>query len=229
MKRLILLAILIVTLPAVLAAAGPASAADDICACYDPPPPPPPPLPPPPPPPPPPPAPPSADETFAPGGSGGWSEETYTDGWGSLTGYRTGTDMTAPGGSGLTSVGTTLSAGCKVVRAWHTQQSLLGRTLYRFHQVKRFCWRYPHITFINTAIDITDVDNCCVRFEGLVEGASQNYYYTWKSVADGGHFSYRKGQVGNCILRWGCLATWYPWVTLWVNGNGAWKGEHGVA
>lgn len=222
MKRLILLAILIVAAPAALAGAGPAAAADDMCACYDPPPPPPPPLPPPPPPPPPP-APPTADETLAPGGSGGWDEETYTDGWQYMTSYRSGGDMTAPAASYW------LASGCRKVRAWHTGHSLLGRTLYRFHQVKRWCWRYPHITSMTISIDITDVDNCCIRFDGLVEGASQTYYYSWKAVADGGHFSYRKGQLGNCILRYGCLSTYYPWVQIWVNGNGAWKGEHGVS
>jgi hypothetical protein len=139
-----------------------------------------------------------------------------------MTSLRSGADANAMAASYPAS-------GCRKVRYWHTGHSLLGRTLYRLHQVKRWCWRYPHITSLDISTDITDVDNCCIQYDGLVAGASQNYYYTWRAALDGGHFSYRKGQVGNCVLRYGCLSTWYPWVQIWINGNGAWKGEHGVS
>lgn len=92
--------------------------------------------------------------------------------------------------------------------------------------MKFWCWAYPRITGVNVGTYVSDVDGCCVRYNGLV--SAYGWYYGWGGSDQGGHYSFRQGSFSNCILRYGCLSDAYPWVEIWVNGNGAWKADDGV-
>ena len=39
--------------------------------------------------------------------------------------------------------------------------------------------------------------------------------------------SYRQGNWENCIFHYGCFKNIYPWIEIWVNGNGAWTQDQG--
>jgi hypothetical protein len=97
---------------------------------------------------------------------------------------------------------------------------------WRYHQVNHWCWQYPNITCFNAASYFTDVDAT-----GQVHYDSNGFgwYYTWAGGPSGGHYSHRGGRIDNCILRYGCISSYYPYVDIWVNGNGAWSGSGGGA
>lgn len=119
---------------------------------------------------------------------------------------------------------TTAASGCARVDAWVTSTTFLGFVAYRFHQVKHWCWSYPHITSVNVGTYFSDVDpNYYVR--GVW---GHGWYYTWRGSSRGGHYSYRQARVENCILHYGCIRNEYPWVEIWVNGNGAWAYNGGI-
>jgi hypothetical protein len=96
---------------------------------------------------------------------------------------------------------------------------------FRYHQVNHWCWQYPNITCMNVASSFYDVDP-----SGQVRYDSDGYgwYYTWAGGPFGGHYTHRDGKIDNCILRYGCIGSYYPYVDMWVNGNGAWTASGGT-
>jgi hypothetical protein len=96
---------------------------------------------------------------------------------------------------------------------------------FRYHQVNHWCWQYPNITCLSVASSFYDVDP-----SGQVRYDSNGYgwYYTWAGGPFGGHYSHRDGKIDNCILRYGCIGSYYPYVDMWVNGNGAWTASGGT-
>jgi hypothetical protein len=53
------------------------------------------------------------------------------------------------------------------------------------------------------------------------------WYYSWAGTGSGGHFAHRDGSISNCILKYGCISTAYPYVDMWLNANGAWSASGG--
>jgi len=92
-----------------------------------------------------------------------------------------------------------------------------------FHHTVHFCWNYPNITKMEVNC-YSDVNGIAVTNRGC---GGSGYFYTWRGAASGGHYSFRQGDWGNCALRYGCFASVYPWIKIWVNGNGAWTQTQG--
>ncbi len=118
------------------------------------------------------------------------------------------------------------SSGCDFVDAWRNHYSLLGFLVWRFHQYKYWCWTYPRILTSTLSIGsrFTNVDSQqVVNWDNHGYG----YYYSWAGSPYGGHFSDRNGSVSNCIFRVGCISTSYPYVDIWINGNGAFAAQWG--
>lgn len=116
-------------------------------------------------------------------------------------------------------------ASCKSVDVSEPSYTLFHHTAYRFHHTIYFCYRYPRITVYHPGVYLSDVDSS-YEWRGLV--ASHGYWYTWRGDPRGGHFSFRQGHLENCISPWGpCIRDEYPWVRIWVNGNGAWSFDTG--
>jgi len=119
---------------------------------------------------------------------------------------------------------TASASGCARVDAWVRSTTFFGFTAYRFHQVKHWCWSYPDITSVNVGTYFSDVDpNYYVRGTW-----GHGWYYTWRGSSRGGHYSFRQARVENCVLHYGCIRNEYPWVEIWVNGNGAWTYNAGI-
>jgi len=117
------------------------------------------------------------------------------------------------------------SGGSDTVDFTVTKWSWTGVFLaWRYHQVNHWCWQYPNITCFYAASNFYDVDP-----SGQVRYDSNGYgwYYTWAGGPFGGHYSHRDGKIDNCILRYGCIGSYYPYVDVWVNGNGAWTASGG--
>ncbi len=95
---------------------------------------------------------------------------------------------------------------------------------WRYQQVSHWCWQYPNITCFDARGNFYNVDpNGQVRYDNNGYG----WYYTWAGGPFGGHYAHREGRVDNCILRYGCIGSYYPYVDMWVNGNGAWTASGG--
>jgi hypothetical protein len=105
-----------------------------------------------------------------------------------------------------------------------TKRSLLGFVAWRYHQVDHWCWSYPSITCLGIGAGFYDIDST-----SNVNWSDNGYgwYYGWAGSGTGGHYAHRDGSVSNCIFKYGCLATAYPYVDMWLNGNGAWAASGG--
>jgi hypothetical protein len=62
---------------------------------------------------------------------------------------------------------------------------------------------------------------------GKVQTKVSNYY-TWGGSTKGGHYSKITGKFDNCVLRWGCIGSSYPWVEIYSTGNGMWRAFGGT-
>jgi hypothetical protein len=114
---------------------------------------------------------------------------------------------------------------CKQVDVAEEGHTLFYMTAYRFHHTVFFCWRYPRITAYHPGVYLSDVDGS-YEWRGVI--GSEGYWYTWRDDPHGGHYSFRQGHFENCIAPWGpCLRDEYPWVKIWINGNGAWSADRG--
>jgi hypothetical protein len=115
------------------------------------------------------------------------------------------------------------TSGCDAVDETLTWSSVLGFTLAVFHHRVYWCWSYPRITSLSVSCYATNVDQF-VEFLGCSGGGN---WYTWSGDSHGGHYSFRQGTFKNCVPVFGCVAWAYPWIKMWVNGNGAWTSQKG--
>lgn len=116
------------------------------------------------------------------------------------------------------------SSGSDTVSFTVTKYTLFGNVAWRFNQVDHWCWSYPNITCLSIGSGFYDVDG-----QQVVNWGDHGYgwYYAWAGGSFGGHYAHRDGSVSNCIFRYGCISTSYPYVDMWLNGNGAWAANGG--
>jgi len=119
------------------------------------------------------------------------------------------------------------AAGCKDIDAWRYSTSfLVGTVVYKFHQTVHFCWNTANqLTVVNTGTYVSNVDPNWI-YRGLT--ASSGYFFTWCcGQAQSGHYGLRQGHFDNCILKYGCVGSEYPWVKIWIHGDGSWSYDTG--
>jgi len=116
-------------------------------------------------------------------------------------------------------------SGCDAVDVVRDVGSLIfGSSLARFHHRVYWCWSYPRITGVNVSCYASDIKGWLgVIYHGCDGGGS---YYTWAGSGQGGHYSYRQGSFQQCAFD-RCTTYRYPWISIWVNGNGAWAQDQG--
>jgi len=167
--------------------------------------------------------------------------ETVRDGLGNVVSqtHRDGIPAGVPFGSAVTTGAATSvdaapttrrlaaccsSSGSDTVSFELTKRSVLGFVAWRYHQVDHWCWQYPNITCLDIGSNFYDVDaNGQVRYDSQGYG----WYYTWAGGPFGGHYAHREGRIDNCVLKYGCIGSYYPYVDMWLNGNGAWSASGG--
>jgi hypothetical protein len=120
----------------------------------------------------------------------------------------------------------TSASGCRTVDVARVGKDIFGFVVYKFHQVKKWCWSYPRITSKDVWTYVSDVDPN-MEYRGVVSAIG--YYYTWCcSNGYSGHYSLRVGKFENCILWFPCTRTEYPWVKIWARGDGSYKYDTGL-
>src|SRR5919108_4035984 len=123
-------------------------------------------------------------------------------------------------------VATATVQGCRTVDVARVGRDIFGFVVYKFHQVKRWCWDYPRITSVSVHTYVSDVDPN-MDYDGIV--ASTSYFYTWCcGRSTSGHYSMRQGKFKNCILWFPCTRVEYPWVRIWARANGSYSWATGI-
>jgi len=116
------------------------------------------------------------------------------------------------------------SSGCEAVDVTRDIDSdIFGSWLGTFHHLVYWCWSYPRVTEMHVAC-WSDVDGSFIDNHGCDGWGS---YYSWRGSSQGGHVSFRQGDWDNCVFFFGCFKSIYPWIEVWVNGNGAWAQDQG--
>ena len=119
-----------------------------------------------------------------------------------------------------------LSSGCRGVDVARVGRSLLGTVTYKFWQHKDWCWTYPRVTSALSHYFLTDVA-ATFYFRGLI--GSWGDFYSWCcGVWNSGHIGFRQGQFENCVLRYGCVRSEYPWVRIYGHADGSWSYSTGL-
>ncbi|MEZ5098930.1 MAG: hypothetical protein R3C15_03830 [Thermoleophilia bacterium] len=131
-----------------------------------------------------------------------------------------GPGRTTQGGRRLQS-----ASGCAAVDVSRIGRSSIVRSVvYKWHQVKGWCWSAGKVTRVDISTYPSDVDPNW-RYRGQLPGSGG--YYAWNG-AGSGHWSLRQGSFENCILKYGCIGSEYPWVKVWVHGDGTYAYETGT-
>ncbi len=118
------------------------------------------------------------------------------------------------------------ASGCLRLDVWKNSYSFLFHSLvYRWHQVKNWCWNGNRITSANTTAYPTDVDGNWY-YRGLASSAG--WFYSWCcGSSTSGHYTLRQARMENCILKFGCIGSEYPWVTISAHADGTYDYQWG--
>jgi hypothetical protein len=115
---------------------------------------------------------------------------------------------------------------CRTARVARYQRSLLGFILFRYWHWKRWCWRSPHILSVTSGTYLTNVD-ANILYRGEVARADS--WYVWCcGTSTSGHASRRQAHLENCVFRFGCLRSYYPWVKINAHADGSYTWRTGT-
>jgi hypothetical protein len=134
-----------------------------------------------------------------------------------------GTGGSGGGGSSSSSGGgtTTFPSGCRDVDLYASQTSFLFHTrIYRFHQLKHWCWRGGVIYDERHAWSFDGSATACL---GVVYPDNSWSFTWWYGKAGSGHYSEERAHVTNCIFHIGDWKEFYPDVKIWAYANGTYK------
>jgi len=74
-----------------------------------------------------------------------------------------------------------------------------------------------------------------VWFDAYVTNVDPNWYYRGLAASAGyfysqntAHYSFRQARMENCVLKFGCIGSEYPWVKIWAYGDGSYRWERGT-
>jgi hypothetical protein len=116
--------------------------------------------------------------------------------------------------------------GCRTVDIARVGRDIFGFVVYKFHQVKRWCWDFPRVTSVSVHTHVSDVDPN-MDYDGIV--ALNSSFYTWCCrTGRSGHYSMRQGKFRNCILWFPCTRVEYPWVKIWAHADGSYSWKTGI-
>lgn len=116
-------------------------------------------------------------------------------------------------------------SGCRQLQVTRIARSLLGQELFRYWQTKYWCWNTGH-TVSNVQIGASgSTSDPTWFFRGTI--SAQGWPYTWCcSNGSSGHYSFRQGKFEQVVLG-KLISAKYPWVKIWVYGNGGYSYETG--
>ena len=115
---------------------------------------------------------------------------------------------------------------CRTVSVARVHRTFLGFVAFEFWQRKRWCWRYPRILSREVSTYVTDVDPN-FQYKGVV--ASWGHWYVWCcGNAYSGQASFRQARFTNCVLKFGCVGEYFPWVRINSRADGSFTYSTGM-
>ena len=102
---------------------------------------------------------------------------------------------------------------CRWFEGWWTHTSTFGHVAYRWGQHLDVCYNGSAVTSINSRYHFVRDRDSLFYDRGLVAN-SVGSVGSWQLQ------SYMRGSMENCILRYGCLGTYYPSTSITAYGNG---------
>ena len=121
--------------------------------------------------------------------------------------------------------GTSESSGCKTAYVHVRETTALGFTAYRFHIWTSWCWNRANgnISNVDRGWYLSDVDSQ-YYWQGIQ--AEDHGFFAWRSgYPRSGYKHMEQGQFDNCVLKYGCIGTYYPTARLRVHSDGTWWWE----
>ncbi len=116
--------------------------------------------------------------------------------------------------------GTSSASGCRKVTVHNEKETLLGKTAYWFNTWTRWCWnRADRIIYdVTTGFYLSDVDPF-YYWRGLI--VDNTYHFSWYSgYPKSGYRHEKQGHFENCIVKYGCISSSYPYNLLYSYSNG---------
>lgn len=94
---------------------------------------------------------------------------------------------------------------CKQVDKYRVDYSTLGFVLYKFHQVKDWCYTGSSWSNVKVSVYVSNMD-FTVKYRGVIE--------QWGKSYTNYHDSMRQARMEHCYLEYGCVANSYPAVQI---------------
>jgi hypothetical protein len=108
---------------------------------------------------------------------------------------------------------------CRSAKVAYVKKTLLGAVAYKWWMKRSWCWRFPRLVSVGTKTYVTDM-NGFNEYKGIV--ASWGAWFEWCcNEPRSGHKAFRQAEFQNCIVKYGCLSTTYPWIRMSVRGDGS--------
>lgn len=116
----------------------------------------------------------------------------------------------------------TLSTYCGAWRdVWANRYTALGFLAYRFHQYMQWCYNYSSVTSIQNRYPYISNNDGLNYYRGLIANSRG-------PVPAGEVYSFMQGHMENCIAKYGCISSTYPWTKIWAGNNGSSKYAAGL-
>jgi hypothetical protein len=96
--------------------------------------------------------------------------------------------------------------------------TLLGFTAFRFHQWRNWCWDTGthRMSGAGSRGSYASSVNSTYYYDGW--WVNQDYWMSYPYQ----HAYQTQGQFRNCVVKYGCIGTYYPWIKSVVDGWGSW-------
>lgn len=141
-----------------------------------------------------------------------------------VTAYvNSGGDVASLGsGSG----GTSTASGCRRINVRNERESTYtGSTVFWFNTFTEWCWNRSTSTITSavTGYYLEDVHSTAI-WQGII--VDNRYYYAWVSgKSKSGYYHEKQGKFDNCVLKYGCVGSFYPRNLLrsYSNGTYSWQ------
>lgn len=110
------------------------------------------------------------------------------------------------------------SAGLLACGAWRDVsvrvRTTVGATAYKFHQYMQWCYDGRSVTRIQLRYHHITENNGFNFFRGLIGNSNG-------PVPAGEVYSFMQGHLENCVPKFNCFTSSYPWTKIWAGNNGS--------
>lgn len=111
-------------------------------------------------------------------------------------------------------------SGCRQVDVAAVVKSLLFQTvIYKFHQIKHWCWHNGIVYDERHAWSFQGSSTACFN----TVFPPNAWFFSWRNKAQGGHYSEEHAWVTNCVFKIGAWNQLYPDVKIWAYADGSYQ------